>query len=176
MDSIFQRVVDAKNPDRLFPVRSNEQYGFYAGRLVDANMQALIGVRSERSVLLLTFANHGALYDIERVELPQFNVPPEGQFLWFNGREFHEFLSREYSFEPNLVRVHRFLVSDDDCGFWVGPLPWHYEQFLAHPLEYSAEEQREYAQQIIRFIDRGAAVLDWGNEWYVLDFDGIATK
>ncbi len=176
MESIYERVVRARNPDRLFPVRSNERYGFYAGRLVDDSAQALIGLRDDRSMLLLTFTNNGWLYDIARVNLPQFAVPPEDKHLWVNEQEFHEFLFREYSFEPALVRVNRFLVSDDECGFWVGPLPWHFEQFLADPKEYSPEEQREYQQLIIDFIDRDAAVLDWGNEWYVLDIDGRATK
>jgi hypothetical protein len=69
--------------------------------------------------------------------------------------------------------VVSFLVSDDNCGFWVGPLPWHFNEFLATPEKYSAEEQSEYPEMIRSFILRGGHVLDWANDWRVLNADGI---
>lgn len=177
MDGFYERVIRAKDPNRLFPVRSNKWFEFYAGRLVKDDFQALIGLTPEHSMLLLTFANHGALYDIERVKLPEFDRPPEEQYLLVNNDEFHEFLSREYSFEPAIVRVKQFLVSDEGCEFSVGPLAWHHERFLVNPEdEGPPEEQDRCRQLIIDFLDRSEGVLDWGNEWYVLDADGMSSK
>lgn len=162
----------ARNPERLFPVRSNKHFGFYAGHLSDGT-QVLIGRTRAERILVLVFSKWGGLHDIRRGKLPEFRKPSEEQHLDVNDAEFHDHLQTEFGFKPGLVHVQQFLVADDDCGFWVGPLPWHYNQFLAAPEEYAPEERAEYQENIRKFIARGVCVLDWGNDWRILEADGL---
>jgi hypothetical protein len=170
-DDFFRLVVEARDPERVFAVQSNKYRGYYAGSLPDGT-QALVGRWGAERILVLLFSKWGGLYDIRRKNLPRFYRPPEQDYRALNDAEFHEYLLREFGFRPGVVRVQPFLVADDDCGFWVGPLPWHFNQFLAAPNEYTAEEQANYREMIRAFIARGQCVLDWGNEWSILDVEG----
>src|SRR5262245_19321247 len=123
----WQLVAAARNPERLFAVRSNKYCAFYAGH-APHEMQVLIGRTTGEKVLVLLFSKWGGLYDIQRRNLPAFREPPEERHLDVNDAEFHGYLKQEFGFTPGLVRVQQFLVADDDCGFWVGPLPWHMNQ------------------------------------------------
>jgi hypothetical protein len=172
-DQDFWRLVAAaRDPERLFSVRSNKYCAFYAGHAPD-EMQVLIGRTLAEKVLVLFFSKSGGLYDIQRRKLPLFKKRPEKRHLHVNDAEFHAYLKQEFGFRPGLVRVAPFLVADDDCGFWVGPLPWHMNQTLAQLEEYTPEEQAEYRESIRQFIARRVCVLDWGNDWYVLEADGV---
>ena len=90
-----------------------------------------------------------------------------------NDAEFREHLRQEFGFASGLVRVQQFSLVDDDYGFWVGPLPFHYDQFLTAPEEYTREEQAEHRESIREFIARGVCVLGWCNDWWVLETDGV---
>jgi len=168
----FRLVTEARNPERLFAIRSNKYCAFYAGHASDG-MQILVGrIRAEK-ILVLLFSKWGVLYDIQRRQLPQFSQPPEKRHLPVNDEEFRRYLRKEFGFKSGLVRVEQFSVSDDECGFWVGPLPWHVNQFLAAPEKHTPEEQAEYRQSIRQFIQRGVCILDWGDDWWVLEADGV---
>jgi hypothetical protein len=168
----YRLVAEARNPERLFPIRSNKYCDFYAGHLPDGT-QVLIGRTRNERILVLFFSKWGGLSDIQRRELPPFLKPPERPHFDVSDVEFHEYLHQEFGFKPGLVHVQQFLVADDECGFWVGPLPWHVNQFLAAPEKYTAEEQAEYRESIRKFIRRGVCVLDWGDEWRVLEANGV---
>jgi hypothetical protein len=171
-EEFYRRIAEARNPDRLFSIRSNKYCDFYAGFLPDA-MQILIGRTRAEKILALFFGKSGGLYDIQRKKLPQFQQTPEEPQLDVNDAEFHEYLREEFGFQSGLIRVQQFLVADDDCGFWVGPLPWHFNQFLNTTEEYTYEEQSDYREIIRQFIEREVCVLSWGNDWRVLEADGI---
>lgn len=156
-EDFYRLVAEARNPDRLFAIRSSPRNGYFAGSQADGT-QVLVGKWRE-NLLVLSFSKWGGLYDIRREKLPAET-------------DLHGFLSRELKITPGLVRVRQFLVSDDDCGFWVGPLPWSFNEFLAAETEYTPDERVEYPRMIREFISRGDCVLDWANEWRVLDSDG----
>ncbi len=69
--------------------------------------------------------------------------------------------------------MQQFQVRDDDCGFSLGQLPWHVNQSLAALQESTPEEQAEFRKNIRQYIARGVGVLDWGNDWWVLEADGV---
>jgi hypothetical protein len=169
---LYRLVAEARNPDRLFSVRTTKENGFYAGHLPDGT-QVLVGRTRAEKILLLFFTTSGWLYDIQRRQLPQIRTAPETPYLDVNDAEFHEYLLEQFRFTPRLVRVVGFLVTDDESGFWVGPLPGHFDQFLDAPGKYSAEERSEYPEMIRSFILRGGHVVDWGNDWRILNADGI---
>jgi hypothetical protein len=172
-DQDFWRLVAAaRNPERLFPVRSNKYCAFYADHLPEGT-QVLIGRTAAEKILVLSFSKWGGLYGIQRRKLPPFRHPPEERHLHVNDAELHEYLRKDFGLRPGLVRVQQFLVADDDCGFWVGPLPWHVNQFLAAPKEYTPEEQSEHRESIRQFIARGVCGLDWANDWWVLEADRV---
>jgi hypothetical protein len=170
-DDFYRLVAEARNPERVFAVQTNKRQGFYAGFLSDGT-QVLIGRTGTEKILVLLFSKWGGLYDIRREKLPCFEKPPENDYLDLNDAEFHEYLLKEFGFMPGVVRIRQFLVADDSCGFWVGPLPWHFNQFLAAPNEYTPEEQVNYREMIRAFIGRGQCVLDWENDWRILAADG----
>jgi hypothetical protein len=153
-------------------VTARKYFGFYAGHLPD-DMQALIGRWGAEKILVLSFSKWGDVYDIQRRTLPPFGNPPEEPHLDVNDAEFHNYLRQEFGFQPGLVRVHQFVVADDECGIWVGPLPWADNQFLAAPEEYTPEEQAERRESIREFLARDVCVLDWGNDWRVLEANGV---
>jgi hypothetical protein len=172
-DQDFWRLVAAaRNPERLFAVRSNKYCAFYAGHCPDGT-QVLIGRTAAEKILVLSFSEWGGVYGIQRRTLPSFRQPPEESHLDVNDVEFHHYLRKEFGFTAGLVRVLQFLVSDDDCGFWVGPLPWHFNQFLAAPEKSTTEEQAEFRETIRQFIARDVSVLAWENDWWVLEADGV---
>jgi hypothetical protein len=168
----FRLVTEARNPERLFAVRSNKYCAFYAGHASGA-MQVLVGRLRAEKILVLFFSKWGVLYDIQRRQLPRFSRRPEKRRLAVNDEEFREHLLKEFGFKSGLIRVQPFTVSDEECGFWVGPLPWHVNQFLAAPEKHTAEEQAEYRRGIREFIQRNVCVLEWGNDWWVLEADGV---
>src|SRR5262245_38388741 len=172
-DAVFFRVcANARNPERLFAVQSNKRLDVYAGHLPDG-MQVLLGRTDTEKSLLVVFSEWGGLYDIRRKTLPPFEPPLPAE--WNQAADevaLREYLHKEIGFEPGVVRVRQFLVADDECGFWVGPLPWHFNQILAELESYTAEEHAEYRELIRGFIARGSHVLDWANNWRILDADG----
>ncbi len=170
-DDFYRLVAQARDPGRLFPVQSNPARGVYAGSLADGTL-VLIGRTVAESILMLLFSEWGGLQDIRRQELPSFENSPNEDDLDVNEAEFHDCLLQEFGFTPGVVRIRQFLVADDECGFSVGPLPWHFNQFLAAPNKFPPEEQAEYPEMIRAFIERGQCVLDWGNEWRILDAAG----
>jgi len=170
-DDFYCLVAEARNPERLFAVQSNKYHGVYAGSLPNRG-QVLVGLSGSEKILALLFSNWGGLYDIRRRELPRFHKPPEEAHQALNDAEFHAYMRKQFGFLPGVVRVRQFLVADDDCGFCVCPLPWHFNRFLATPSQYTAEEQTDYRKLILDFIGRGLYVLDWGNAWRILDADG----
>src|SRR5215472_8323470 len=90
----WRLVAAARDPERLFPVRSNKYCDFYAGRLPDGT-QVLIGRAGAEKILVLSFSEWGGLTDIRRSELPPFGRPPEEPHLDVNDAEFHEYLREE---------------------------------------------------------------------------------
>ena len=168
----WRLVAMARNPFRLFAIRSNKYHSFYAGHLPDG-LQALIGRTRDKSILLISFSTWGALYNIQRITLPQFQHPPEELHQFVNDTEFHKKLEMEFGFKPGLVRVQQFLVSDDECGFSVGPFPGYIDQFLEAPEQDTPDEQAECYEQVRQFIARGVCVLNWGNDWHVLEANGV---
>jgi hypothetical protein len=174
-DDFFRLVADARNPDRLFAVRSNKHKNFYAG-FCSSGMQGLVGRWYAEHILVLLFSKEGYLREIRRQKLPQFHTTPEQPYLDVNDGEFHEFLLAEYGFEPGMVRVQQFLVQDEGCGFSVGPLPWEFNRTLAEMLaapEELAEGRWAEDRELIRdFINRGQHVIDWANDWRMLDSEG----
>jgi hypothetical protein len=164
-DRDFWRLVaTARNPERLFRVRSNKYCAYYAGHFPDGT-QVLIGRRRAEKILVLSFAEWGGLCDVHRRVLPPFDQLPEEAHLAVNDAEFHQYLRKEFGFSPGLVHVQQFQVADEACGFWVGPLPWHVNQFLAELEQHTPDEQAEFRESIRQFIERGVCVLDWGNDW-----------
>jgi hypothetical protein len=172
-DQDFWRLVaQARDPERPFPVRSNKWRHFYAGQLADG-MPALIGRTLAETILVLVFSQRGELYDVQRRDLPKLHERPEIPYGSVNDHEFHGYLLNEFGFRAGMVRVHGFSVSDHRCGFWLGPLPWHVNIALAEMDKYPPEEQVHQKDGIRQFIERGVCVLDWANDWSVLEADGM---
>jgi hypothetical protein len=171
-NGFWRMVAEARRPDRLFAVRSNNVCGFYAGLLADGS-QVLIGRSGAEKILLVLFNKGGDLSDVRRHPLPRFRRPPERRHREVNDAEFHDYLLQEFGFRPGLVQVHRFAIADEKCIFAVDALPWHVNQSLAELAEWTVKEQAEFRKDIRQFIERGVCVLHWRNDWWVLETNGV---
>src|SRR4051794_14534055 len=86
---------EAMRPHRLFPIRTHERYGFYAGRAA-GSLQLLVAVDGQ-AVLVVVFDGGGDFRE---------------SFWWdlAPGEEVEEALRERLGWEPALVRVKRFRV------------------------------------------------------------------
>jgi hypothetical protein len=159
----------AMRVDRLYPVRSAEGYGFYAGQT--ANGRQLLAAVDARALLVVLFDSNGDLR--------------ESHWWQLSGDEdARELLRRRLEWEPALVRVKRFripigpaqardplqfaLVGED--GFAIVPIPLDWQSDLQEA-ESLGIEQEDFAAMVQGWVDRGNFALYWGNEYH-LDSSG----
>ncbi len=166
----------AAAPDRLYPVRSNKYYGFYAGQLPDMR-QALAALDSSKNLLVVIFDRGGNVVDVQRKSLAaSLNLPPEEWYMTVNDAELHEYLHNQFGFTPELIRVKAFLVPEE--GLSVHAFPSHYDVFLADPMErvFDDFDRENYPGMIRGWIAEKAFVLDWGNDYWLDDEGEVASS
>ncbi|MGL6074651.1 MAG: hypothetical protein ACRC8S_10865 [Fimbriiglobus sp.] len=173
-DDFFRLVVAARNPDRLFAVESNKGRAYYAGILPNGD-QALIGRASTQSILIVLFSGDGYLQHIEQQQLPRFQMPPEEVHLDVNDEEFQAFLNREYGFRSGTIWVRKFSVQVED-SLWVDALPWSFNDAISEMMASIvgfADEEWAYERKLISdFIHREQHVIEWADNWRILDREG----
>jgi hypothetical protein len=159
----------AIRPDRLYPVRTAEGYGFYAG--LGVGSRQLLAAVDGLSLLVMVFDSSGDLR-----ESYWWDLSP--------GEDVRRALWQWFGWEPALVRVKRFgiargarlpcdpmqlaLVGED--GFAIAPLPLDWLSSIDDPASLRAERD-DFAAMVQGWGDRGNFVLYWGNE-YQLDGNG----
>jgi hypothetical protein len=166
---------EAARPDRLFPIRSNKYYGYYAGRLA-GKRQALAALDVRKNLVLAVFDQQGDLLEVKRrTPAPSLKRRPEKKYLAVNDREFHEYLHKEFRFKAGRIKVNAFLIAAE--GLAVHAFPYHYQEFLKNPYgKIFDNADRDYYPKLIReWIADKAFVLDWGNDYW-LDNNGEVTS
>ncbi len=159
----------AISPDRLYPVETHSNYGFFAGLAADAR-QILAGV-DEFVLLIGIFDAKGNVIDSRYRDLQRDD-------------EVAVVLNAEFGWESALVRVKRFrftyrngnkqnplqlaLVGVD--GFAITPFPRDWEQSIADSIALG-EEREDFEGMVRGWIERGNFALYWGNEYH-LDNNG----
>jgi hypothetical protein len=159
----------AVQPDRLYPVRTAEGYGFYAG-LAPGGRQLLAAVDG-RVLLVAVFETSGDFREAQRLVL----APDE---------DVREALQERFGWKPALVRVKGFrvplgpdqprdpmqlaLVGED--GFAIAPIPLDWQAAIDDPVSLGAE-QGDFAAMVQAWVDHGNFALYWGNEYH-LDSSG----
>ena len=177
MDDFYKRIVLAKDPNRMFTINSDEYAEIFTGRIgPEGDQQALVGLRDERSILVIIFTAHGVLWDVERVHIPPLNDEPVIPNKVISTSELQHFLHQKYGFVPGPIQVTSFLVSDDLCHCSVSAFAWHEEQFFLEEDDYSAEERADWREMLTECMEYRSGILDWGNDWYVIGKDGGISK
>ena len=162
---------EAARPDRLYPIRSEKYYGFYAGH-VPGKRQALVA--GDLDLLIAFFEHQGNLLEVQRRTLPPSVKVPEMNCGTLDDRDFQEYLKKEFHFRPGLIRVKAFQIQPE--GLAVHPFPSHYQLFLDNPHDGFNAEDRDYYPELIRtWIADKQFVLDWGNDYW-LDNNGEVTS
>jgi hypothetical protein len=172
IDRLRELAAHASRPDRLYPVRTNEDYGFYCGQLADGR-QALATIDVRLLLVVALFDVAGNLVGEEERDLAgRWPIPAHG-YPEVDHAELQEYLRAEFGVEPAVIRVRQF-VTDRVVIF---PLPGHYQEFLDDPQSPSFERgQRErFPAYIKEWIEGEHFVLLWGNDYW-LDKNGEVTS
>ena len=80
---------EAARPDRLYPIRSEKYYCFYAGH-VPGKRQALVA--GDLDLLIAFFEHQGNLLEVQRRTLPPSVKVPEMNCGTLDDRDFQEYL------------------------------------------------------------------------------------
>jgi hypothetical protein len=161
----IQGLEAAMRPDRLYPVRTAEWRGFYAG-LASGSRQLLAAV-ADPVLLVVVFDSSGDLMESHWWDLSA-------------DEEVGEFLRRQFGWEPALVRVKRFRVPPGarqprnpvqailvgEEGFAIAPIPLDWQSYLDDPESLGAG-QEDFAAMVQGWVDREEFALYWGNEYYL---------
>jgi hypothetical protein len=159
----------AMRPERLFPIRTYEGYGFYAGLTADG-CQILAAVDGQ-TLLIVRFDAAGSI-----VESHWWELAP--------GEDVEVLLRRQLGWKRALVRVKRFrvplgprqprnpiqlgLVGED--GFAVAPMPLSWQESIDDADDLGSERE-DFAAMVQGWVNRGDFALYWGNE-YLLNSSG----
>lgn len=165
IDEIREMVAHASRPERLYPVKTNEDYNFYCGRLADGR-QALATLDVRLLLVVTLFDSAGNLLGEEQRNLA--DGYPEGDLA-----DLPEYLQGDFGFKSGMICVREF-ATDRVAIF---PLPAHYREFVHHPETSSFDDaQRErFPVYIKEWIENEEFVLLWGNDYW-LDKNGEVTS
>lgn len=158
MDAEIERLISAAwRKDRLYPIRSEKYYGFYAGRLPDGR-QALVTCGYPKEVCAYLFTEDCEYQGVERRK-PTLIADLDGPERDTHVRELHEYLAVEFGFVPDLIRVKRFCESEELVS--IEPLP----RYLDEPGGFDGTDE-EYLKDLRQWVGEGAFVLNtWNDYW-----------
>jgi hypothetical protein len=172
IDRLRELVALASRPERLYPVKTNEGYGFYCGRL--ANGRQALATLDVRLLLVVTlFDAAGNLVGEEERDLAgRWPTPPHG-YPEVDRAELQEYLRDEFGFEPGVIHVRAF-VTDRVAIF---PLPGHYQEFVDDPESpsFDTDQRERFPGYIEEWVEGEEFVLLWGNDYW-LDKNGEVTS
>lgn len=171
-DRLRDLVAHAFRPERLYPVKTDEDHSLFCGRL--ANGHQAMATLDVRLLLVVTlFDAAGNLVGEEERDLAgRWPIPVHG-YPEVNHAELHDYLRTEFGFEPAVIRV-RALTTDRVAIY---PLPGHYQEFVDAPESPSFDEgQREHFPALIKeWVENEEFVLLWGNDYW-MDNNGKITS
>jgi hypothetical protein len=132
--------------------------------------QALITCGFSKEVCAFLFSAEGDYLCLERRK-PRLNadlVSNKDSHV----RELYAFLSAEFGFAPDLIRIKRFAEPTESVS--VQPLPQSLRQFAESPAEADADEYLCKLEELRRWVDEEAFVLNTWNDYW-LDASGKVT-
>jgi hypothetical protein len=148
---------------RLYPIRSHEDYGFYAGVTPD-NRQVLMGLLCPNIVVFL-FNATGSLVETKqrRVHFFEGVTPP---FDIYDGRipPMIDAWQTEMRLQPGIIKVKKFFSLD--LSVVIEDYPSHFEAILSDPQE--GEDAKIDIRDSIKSWDKEKQfVLIWGNDYWL---------
>jgi hypothetical protein len=155
----------ATRPDRLYPVRTVEGYGLYAGRTADRRQ--LLAAADGHFLLVMLFDSTGDFKGSHRWNLTSHE-------------QIENSLRQRFGWEAGLVRVKQFRIPSDGTqprdpmqaalvgeeGFAITPFPLDWASSINDPAGLGVE-QEDFTAMVQGWIDRGNFALYWGNEYHL---------
>lgn len=131
---------------------------YYAGCLLNGH-QVLMGVKNPKLVMIEFDADGNYLQTITRDEIHNSVLPRIDPV-----KKIEEWQA-EIGFIPSTILIKRFSLPD----LWIGieDLPSHYQEFLNSRDSYSAEDCRNYQEQINIWEESGDFVLFWDEDYHL---------
>lgn len=138
-------------PDKLYPIRHNEEYGIIAGEL--DGRQVMIRF-SPDAYLLLTFSDQGDLVSVR-------DVPYESAA----NRKGEQSLLKQWVRHDKPIRVRPFFLQDRYLG--IKELPSSIQDMIDDPSDFDEEEVAYLQQELDAWKRSKQFVLHWDNEYYL---------
>ncbi len=167
-DEVRELVAHATRPERRYPVKTNADYGFYAGSLTNGR-QALATLDVQLLFEIAFFDVTGEFVGEEKRDLAgRWPIPAHG-YPEINQAELHEYLRNEFGFTPATIRVEWF---ETEYGVKIQPLTYWMQRWVTDP---TSHDDPERALKLLRkWVENEEFVLLFGND-YFLNKDGEVT-
>jgi hypothetical protein len=136
-------IAAASAPDRLYPLRSHDPYGFYTGRLPGGE-QAIVVWDSPGKVAVLRFNPAGEYLGADVREYPTLPELPRRADL--RTQAVHDHLRAAFGLVGRPVRVRRFFADRWQVG--IRPVEWFHEEFAADPVSFCSGDAEEMIDQL----------------------------
>jgi hypothetical protein len=172
VDRLRELVARASRPERLYRIKSNEDYSFYAGRLADGR-QALVTLDVRLLLVVTLFDAAGKMVGEEERDLAgRWPIPGHG-YADVDHAELHAYLWAEFGFKPAVIRIRKFVTDRVS----IAPLPAHYQEFVddAESPSFDGEQRERFRAYIKEWVKGEEFVLLWGNDYW-LDKNGDVTS
>lgn len=163
-NSVGRRVARVVRPyQQRFPLCGDMGCGFFAGRLGESGVPALLHLRRDGTYVRITFDKDG---------LP-INRHSDRLHDWRSGRPVMQLLGTELGFEPGLIRVRKF-----DGGRGISVRLWpdaHIRDYLSDPMyrpRWSERAWRNRGGTVRNWLERGRFVLEWSGQEFHADRTG----
>jgi hypothetical protein len=153
-------------------VKTNEDYGFYCGRLADGR-QALATLDVRLLLVVTLFDAAGMLAGEEERDLAGRWPIAEHGYPEVDHAELHDYLRAEFGFEPGVICVRGFATGRAA----IAPLPGHYQEFVDDPESpcFDVGQRERLPEYIKEWVECEEFVLFWGND-YTMDKNGEVTS
>jgi hypothetical protein len=165
----------AEGADDLFTIQGSPGHYFYGGQL-PGNRQALVAQCIDGYVLVAVFDTAGTLQEVVRRDLPPSLLVDRGVAGYdVDEKALLTYLGRELGFVTGPIHIKAFRVAGE--RFAAYRLPHHYQEFLADPASpvFGDEEREVFPVWIARWLQEGAFVVEWGNDFW-MDCHGQVTS
>jgi hypothetical protein len=167
--NVIPDVKAATDSRRLYPIRSHEDYGLYAGRTSRGDQ--LLAAADGLHLLVALFDATGNLSETAHFNLPLSAIAPD-----FGPSDVLRFLSNMFGFTESTIHVKRFHVPHNtgessnslqrsligEPGLDVAPFPSLLQEFLDDPSAYNSEDHLNYCEMVTRWVADRHFVLHWG--------------
>jgi uncharacterized protein (TIGR02996 family) len=150
--------------EELFPIAASPGHHFYAGRLADGR-QALAEVDWDGGGFVAFFDPDGRYLARQRWAAPDAGATPVRGRPLLHEVDVIAFLRNTFAVEPGPIRVHEFTIPEEECSLYLWP--GMHRDFLESQTADDEELRTILPLWMLRWLDEGGFVLEYGNDFWL---------